>query len=103
MIQILRRLKRYTIDAYAYGDSILFVLILLDGLKILGPPACPHGFLHSNGSSVSSPCCFHAGAELHAWLAVQAEVEDHCSGLYMLSPCREHEEEEPDRLQHGGG
>lgn len=44
-----------------------------------------------------------SGAELHAGLAVSEEVEDHRSRLHLLSSRREHEEEEPDRLQHGGG
>ena len=30
------------------------------------------------------------------------EVEDHRAGLHLLASRREHEEEEPDRLQHGG-
>lgn len=45
----------------------------------------------------------HAGAELHARLAVPEEVEDHRTGLHLLAACREHEEEESDRLQYGGG
>lgn len=48
-------------------------------------------------------CSVCAGAELHARLAVPEEVEDHCPGLHLLPSRREHEEEEPDRLQHGGG
>ena len=58
---------------------------------------------------LSSVClCFcvssePAGPELYAWMAVPEEVEDHCPGLHLLAPCREHEKEEPDRLQHGGG
>lgn len=43
------------------------------------------------------------GSEFHARLAVQEEMEDHRSGLHLLASRREHEEEEPDRLQHGGG
>lgn len=43
------------------------------------------------------------GAEFHAGLALSEEVEDHRPGLHLLASCREHEEEEPDSLQHGGG
>lgn len=52
---------------------------------------------------LSGPVGIFSGAELHAGLALPQEVEDHCPGLYLLSACREHEEEEPDCLQHGGG
>lgn len=44
-----------------------------------------------------------SGAELHARMALSQEVEDHRSGLHLLSARREHEEEEPDCLQYGGG
>lgn len=44
-----------------------------------------------------------SGAELHARVALPQEVEDHRAGLHLLSARREHEEEEPDCLQHGGG
>ncbi len=47
-------------------------------------------------------CCGCAGAELHARLAVPEKVEDHRPGLHLFASRREHEEEEPDRLQHGG-
>lgn len=43
-----------------------------------------------------------AGAKFHARLAVPEEVEAYCPGLHLLTSCWEHEEEEPDRLQHGG-
>ena len=43
------------------------------------------------------------GAEFHAGLVVSEKVEDHRAGLHLLPARREHEETEPDRLQHGGG
>lgn len=48
--------------------------------------------------------CFYisSGAELHEGLALSQEVEDHCPGLHLFPSCWEHEEEESDRLQHGG-
>lgn len=50
-----------------------------------------------------SLACISSGAELHAGMALSPEVEAHRSGLHLLPSCREHEEEEPDCLQHGGG
>lgn len=43
-----------------------------------------------------------AGAKFHAWLDLPEEVEDHRPGLHLLSSRREHEEEEPDCVHHGG-
>lgn len=42
------------------------------------------------------------GAEFPARLDVQEEVEDHHPGLHPVTPCREHEEEEPGGVQHAG-
>ena len=43
------------------------------------------------------------GSELHAGLAVPQEVEADRAGLHQLAACREHAQEEPHRVQHGGG
>lgn len=42
------------------------------------------------------------GAELLTRLDLQKEVEDNYPGLYPLTTCREHEEEEPGGVQHVG-
>ena len=49
------------------------------------------------------PSLMLPGAEFHAGLVVSEKVEDHRAGLHLLPARREHEETEPDRLQHGGG
>lgn len=43
-----------------------------------------------------------AGPELPARLDLQEEVEDDHPGLHPLASRREHEEEEPGGVQHGG-
>lgn len=43
------------------------------------------------------------GPELYAGLVMQKKMENYCPRLYLFSSCREHEEEEPDSFQHGGG
>lgn len=57
----------------------------------------------SSGQNLPVSTVSTQGAKLHARLALSEEVEDHRSGLHLLPSRREHEEEEPDCLQHGGG
>ena len=49
------------------------------------------------------PSLILPGAEFHAGLVVSEEVEAHRAGLHLLPARREHEETQPDCLQHGGG
>lgn len=87
----IKKIKKVIEDPCAFVSTSLFSPSGFCGCK----PVVSMGTL----SLVSPP----PGAELHARLALSPEVEDHRSGLHLLSSRREHEKEEPDCLQHGGG